>query len=77
MHTLMLSSNLVTSCLTFFYSVPVVNVNQGELWDHIFVLLDRKEKRERGSRGNGCFGKKRNEEGRRGDKNVEEVDNKK
>ena len=40
------------------------------------VLLDRKEKRERGSRRNGCFGKKK-EEGRRGEKNVEKVDNKK
>ena len=43
----------------------VANVNQGELWNHIFVLLDKKEKRERSSRGNGCLKKKR---GRREEK---------
>ena len=46
--------------------LSVANVNQGELWNHIFVLLDRKEKRERSSRGNGCF-----------EKNGKKVDNKK
>ena len=58
-HTLYQSSSLDLSIDT------VANVNQGGMWDHIFVLLDKKEKRERGSRGNGCFGKKGRREERR------------
>ena len=45
----------------------VAKVNQGELWDHIFVLLDRKEQREKGSRGNGCL-KKRERKKKAGEK---------
>ena len=44
----------IEESLFIYVTYSVANVNQGELWNHIFVLLDRKEKRERSSRGNGC-----------------------
>ena len=49
--------------MEYYCNISVANVNQGEPWNYIFVLLDKKEKRERSSRGNGCLKKGKNKKG--------------